>query len=403
MTRRLANWLDSYVAHCENTEAPKAFHTWVGVSVLASVLRRHVWFDMGHFKWWPNFYIILVAPPGIATKTTTMTIGHRLLRQIPGINFGPNIVTWQALMTRFAGLHEQFPYEDQFLSMSAMTIGSSELGSLLNPKKDDARAIDAMIELWDGSDRLEKETKNSGSDHIEAPWINLIGCTTPAWIADNVPRSMIGGGFVSRCIFVYKDEKETLNAWPRRRPNHNPASLSDDLIADLNHIGGLVGPVEMTDEAYAWGEEWYEHLWRVEAKAASGELVRGYLARKQGHLVKTAMVLALARSDDRLIDLWTLKKAADMLRGIEAHYRKVFSRIGMSDLAVTAEEIIEIVRLAGRIRYMDLYQQVYSRIPDSRTWEAVVVGAKRSGQIALDMTGATRPEDGTVVYVGVTS
>jgi len=77
-------------------------HFWTGVSTLAGALRRKVWVDMGYFKWFPNFYIILVAPPGIVSKSTTAGIGMSLLRQVPDIQFGPDVITWQALVQSFA-------------------------------------------------------------------------------------------------------------------------------------------------------------------------------------------------------------------------------------------------------------------------------------------------------------
>ncbi|TXH42236.1 MAG: hypothetical protein E6Q97_36170, partial [Desulfurellales bacterium] len=70
MTRQLKDWLATYLDYTEGTEAPRVMHFWAGVSAIASVLRRRVWIDMTRFQWYPNFYIIFVAPPGIISKTT---------------------------------------------------------------------------------------------------------------------------------------------------------------------------------------------------------------------------------------------------------------------------------------------------------------------------------------------
>jgi hypothetical protein len=77
--------------------------------------------------------------------------------------------------------------------------------------------VDLLVSLWDGKQgAFEKKTKGSGSDSVENPWINLIACTTPAWIAGNFPEYMIGGGFTSRCIFVYAEKKAKLVAYPSK-------------------------------------------------------------------------------------------------------------------------------------------------------------------------------------------
>ena len=64
-------------------------YAWVGVSTIAGALRRKVWIDQAYFKWYPNFYIILVAPPGIVAKSTTASLGMRLCGVSPVSASGP--------------------------------------------------------------------------------------------------------------------------------------------------------------------------------------------------------------------------------------------------------------------------------------------------------------------------
>jgi hypothetical protein len=122
-------------------------------------------------------------------------------------------VTWQALVSAFAESTMSFEYQGEFYPMSALTIESSEFGNLLNPQ--DTEMIDLLVSLWDSKQgAFHKKTKASGNDIVENPWINLIACTTPSWIAGNFPEYMIGGGFTSRCIFVYAEKKAQLVAYP---------------------------------------------------------------------------------------------------------------------------------------------------------------------------------------------
>ena len=215
-TRNYADWLKAYLKYAEATEAPQHMHFWSGVSAVAGALRRKVWIDQAYFKWYPNFYIVLVAPPGIVSKSTTVGIAMDLLRKVPGIHFGPDVVTWQSLVERFASITEAFEYQSEYHPMSAMTLESSEFGNLLDPQ--DKGMIDLMVALWDGKQGgFEKSTKSSGNDVVENPWINLIACTTPSWINGNFPEYMIGGGFTSRTIFVYADQKAKFIAYPGLR------------------------------------------------------------------------------------------------------------------------------------------------------------------------------------------
>ena len=77
-------------------------------------------------------YIVFVAPPGIVAKSTTVDIAMRLLRKVPGIAFGPDVVTWPALITSFAKVTETFDYNGEFHTQSALTLESSEFGNLFD-------------------------------------------------------------------------------------------------------------------------------------------------------------------------------------------------------------------------------------------------------------------------------
>ena len=120
--RNFPNWLQAYCEYSQNTEAPERMRMWCGISAIAGALRRKVWIDMAYFQWYANQYVILVAPPGIVSKSTTANVAMRLLRQVPGIRFGPDVVTWPSLVTDFAAAREDFMLDGAYYPMSAMTI-----------------------------------------------------------------------------------------------------------------------------------------------------------------------------------------------------------------------------------------------------------------------------------------
>lgn len=386
MARRLENWLTSYVQYASVTEAPKRLHFWAGVGAVAGALRRKVWIDMKRFTWVPSFYIIFVAPPGIVAKSTTADIAMDLLRQIPSIKFGPNSITWQALVTAFAAASESFEYppgSGEWHPMSPLTLVASELGSLINLQ--DRDMVNLLIELWDGKRKYEKITKMSGNDSIEAPWINLQGCTTPHWIADNMPQATIGGGLSSRCVFLYADQKERYIAYVDEVINSEADDkLRADLIHDLEHISAnLVGPYTITAEARAWGRDWYERFWKAASSRMDSQMLEGYAARKQTHMHKLAMVISAAQRDDLVIEKDDLQLANSMLEDAETDMPKVFSRIGRSETSLHAERFIDYVKRKGNVSYEDAYRYMHVNFPDFRDFEGVLAGAVRSGQIHL--------------------
>lgn len=380
-TRHFPDWLDAFVDYASYGEAPRRMYFWAGVSAVAGALQRKVWIDQTYFKWYPNFYICLVAPPGIVSKSTTAGIAMNLLRQVPGVRFGPDVVTWPALVSAFAAATEAFEYKGEWLPQSAMTLESSEFGNLLDPRDKDM--VDLLVSLWDGKPgAFKKETKHSGNDSVENPWINLIACTTPSWIAGNFPEYMIGGGFTSRTVFVYADKKDKYIPYLDAVVPAGHRKREEALIADLTEISKLVGEFKLSPEAKAWGTQWYkEHYARP--SSLDPEIFGGYVARKQTHIHKLAMVLSASRGDSLVIEEIDLKIAEYMVTDLEADMAQVFSRVGQSESAAYATRIVSFVTYHKKAPYSSVYQYIYNHFPGMRDFDDIMAGLVRAGFVKL--------------------
>lgn len=384
--RHHSDWLTAFMDYASYGEAPRHMYFWSGVSAIAGALKRKVWIDQAYFKWHCNFYIVLVAPPGIVSKSTTAGIAMNLLRKVPGVKFGPDVVTWPALVGAFAESTEGFDYEGAIHPMSALTLESSEFGNLLNPQDKDM--VDLLVALWDGKPgTFEKKTKNSGNDSVENPWINLIACTTPSWIAGNFPEYMIGGGFTSRCIFVYADTKAKYVAYPGLSVPPNLDSMAEKLVEDLTHISTLTGEYKLTREAVAWGEAWYKRHYTVRSANLDDDRFGGYIARKQTHIHKLAMIISASSGDTLRITDEHLTIADNMVTDLEPDMQFVFSKIGKSDNALYAERLIWFVHSKGRVPYHEAYRYVHSYFPSMRDFEDILSGCVRAGYVKLEQSG----------------
>lgn len=383
MSRVLDNWLATYTKYASVTEAPRRMHFWAGVSAIAGALRRRVWIDMKRYTVLANFYTAFVAPPGIVAKSTTADIAMNLLKQVPGIKFGPDIITWPALATAFAASSESFQYQDDWYPMSAMTLVASELGNLINPQ--DRDMVNLYINLWDGRKSLEKVTKMSGCDTIEAPWINMIACTTPNWVADNIPRAMVGGGLSSRFLIIYADKKDRFVPFVDEVVSDDDEKLEQALVHDLEYIAvNLTGPVRFTPAAREWERARYKAFWEAAAGRTDSATLEGYAARKQTHLFKTAIILSVSRSDSLVIDQEDLELAEAMLLDIEPDIEKVFQGVGRTEDSLQVDRFLEFLRRKGTVKYEEAYRQVHSYFIDIKAYESVLAGLIRAGYIRLE-------------------
>jgi hypothetical protein len=366
VARNFPHWLKAYCDFTATSEAPLDFHFWTGVSTVAAVLRRRVWKDELLFKWTPNFYIVFVGPAGIVTKSTTLNIGYQLLRAVPNISFGPDSMTWHGLARRFEAAVEYANYKDPLgkdhkILMSPLTCSISELGTFLRP--DDKGLVSFLTDVWDGKERpFDHVTKDSGALKIENPWLNIIGATTPEWMQDNFPASMLTQGIGSRIVFVYGETKRHLTAYPSRA--QKPAdyhATEQKLIADLVEMSKLVGPYDLTEDAYKWGEAWYaRHHGNTRSTSMASGRYGGYLARKQTHLHKLAMILAAAQRDALRIEQSDLELASSILENTEKSMIRVFENVGIVDEAKHVAEIVAMVRVYKWITAQELYRLCYN-------------------------------------------
>lgn len=385
-TRHYENWLKAFIDYASFGEAPLKMLFWTGVSTICGALRRRVWLDMKYFQWVPNMYIIMVAPPGIVSKSTTANVGMNLLRRVEGVSFGPDVVTWQALIESLAKSTELVVDEDtgEYLPMSCVTIASDEFGTFLNP--DDREMVDVLVSLWDGKrGSFTKVTKMSGNDSIENPWINIIACTTPAWISGNFPEYMIGGGFTSRCVFVYTDSKRQEIAYPDEHVPPEFLEMQSKLVWDLEIIAALCGEMTLSPEARDWGREWYKAHWRNPPSGLNLEQFGGYLARKQTHMHKLAMVISAAQGNSLIITPEHLSFAEESITALETDMPKVFQRIGQDKVSIGTAEILE--RLShGKMKKSDLFRDMI-RTYSYNDFEMALTGAIQAGLITQRQIG----------------
>ena len=379
--RRFTNWIESYLEYTDDTEAPGNFHLWTALVTLAGAVQRKVWIDLGHFQWVPNLYVMLVGEPGIVTKSTSIRIGSNLLRGVKGYTRGPDSVTWQALLDSFSEAMHSFKFDGGELVQAPLTLFVAEMGNFLDPSN--RESMDLLTDMWDGqATTFTRRTRGSGESTLQSPWLNFIACTTPTWIQNNFSSDLVGGGFASRLIVVYGEKKKRLIAYPGISSGGLKSEMEAALISDLQHIARLVGPMTISREpeslvlrnsdgveeekhypggALQWGEEWYAQLQAGLGKEIISRRASGYYARKQTHLHKIAMLIALSQRDDLILKLEDLKAANDVLVYVERDIMRVLSNVTNRQLAAkNMMEVMALLKSGQKITEGDLYSHLWS-------------------------------------------
>lgn len=389
----MTNWLDDFVAYASHGEASPRAMLWVGVSTIAAVLQRKVWFDQEYFQWSPNFYILIVGAPGSAKKSTSIDIGMSLLRHIEGINTGPDVVTWQALIEYIAQHREDttIPETGEIFEHSSVTLSLGEFGTFFEP--DNRELIDNLTSLWDGKlGTIVKMTKTSGNDEMVNPWINIIAGTTPKWLMENFGEGLVGGGLAGRFIFLHEEMTTKDVAYPKRQMLDMGVrrAVQRQLVEELKRIGQYAGDFVLTEEAYEWGERWYEEQRRELRALGNDSLESGFVVRKQVHLHKLAMVICAANFEFPNVTLEHMMEANVQLSALDIDTRKVFSYVGQSRLTAASREIVDYVTKHGPVEKRKLYQTRFFRSLTSSEYDEAIRSAVQA-ELIMEQDGVAKP------------
>lgn len=328
MPRKLENWLHAYAEYTTGTESPPIFHLWTALGTLAGAAQRKIYMDAGYYQVYPNMFIILCSPAGRSRKSTALRIGKKFLRGVEEygqeIHFSTQASSVAALVSQFSKINNK-----EHQSLSAYI---SELGSMLGSKS--IEMTDFLTDIYDCNPDWDKQTIGRGLEKIEKPWFNLLAGTTPQWMGENLSKTAVEGGFVSRSIFVYEDTRLRV-AFPEITPEQR--KIEKALVHDLAHIADLRGIFQFSDSGREYYREWYED--QDHSMDVKDYRIAGYFERKHVHVLKVAMAVSLAAGDELLLEPRDIATALAMLDELEPGMYKAFQSVGKNIYSADHERI----------------------------------------------------------------
>ncbi len=333
--RKLPNFLKAYEVYTSNSEAAPIFHLWGGLGAISAVVGKNITMNMGKFSYLTNLYSVLVGPPG-SKKTTAMLTARNLVRRVPGIHLSANISSPEALLKKMAKIEGE--------AHQSVTGYSLELGTFLGEGPMQRHMTDFLCDMYDGVPDYEKDTVGRGVENIVDPWFAFQSCVTPSWLQTAMSQHAVDGGFVSRTMWIFNDERRLLHPWPENDPEER--KMKELLINDLTHISALAGNMQASPESKEWYKTWYMDPKRF--PASTENRLGGYYDRKAIHLIKVAMLLSIADNDSLTIQTRDFETALDLLGQIEIDMPRVFAGVGKNAISTDSERIYRQVLESGK-------------------------------------------------------
>lgn len=380
MARLLENWLTSYQDYTRETESAPLFHKWVGLSMVGSALRKKTWLSLGRIKVFPNLYVVLVAEPGIARKSQSISYGVDILNEVPSVITSADAITKEALLQDLesSAVDEQMPDGTMFRH-SSLSIISREFESFLGQKSENTKMLVLLTDLYDCQEIPWKyRTKNSGTNTIPSVYLNILGATTPESLASCLPSSAIGGGLTSRIIFVWSSAKTKKIPFPEITPELR--ELRTALIHDLTIISRIVGNYKFKPDAMEFWKNWYlQYDETSNHRICKDPAFNGWYSRKPMFVNKLSQILAACSHSELLIGQENILQALALLEEAEKAMGQTFCAIGKSNVASEVDLVMSIIRQYQRISEKQLMQMIWRDV-DSQKFDVVIQTILKTGK-----------------------
>jgi hypothetical protein len=272
-------FITDFVNTGRGMESPTLFFVWNSLWLLSTILKREAWLQWYPNKLWPNLYVLLVAPPALCRKSSSMVIANELLRALPQCL--PSTVEAYAKTSQVITgkttpeglLNSLAPDQKVFLSQkngsqsmitvdkgSQIALSISELAVFLGKQQYNSGMVTLLTDLFDCKDKDSEITRGNGLKPLKDIYITLFGAITPDGMKSSIPEEAFGGGFMSRVVIAYQDTPTKIYPIPKPVPGY---PVWQDLTFRLAWIAKHAkGEYYLTSEAEDYYARWYR-AWKA--------------------------------------------------------------------------------------------------------------------------------------------
>jgi hypothetical protein len=302
-----------------------------------------------------------MGPPGETKKSTALGIGMGLLRKIEGLNIVSEKITPEALIK---ALQVAKFSNDKLVMESSGVIFAPELAVFLGKQRYNEGLITLLTTFSDAPESFSYTTVGGGKMDVKNVSVTLFGASTVDWLVNAVPHDIFGGGFTSRCIFIYQATTDRI--FPFVKPTQE--GLADKLVDHLKEVKKLQGQFIMDDDAKSFYERWY-HANRI---IKSTKQMRPYFNRKPDMLLRVSMLLVLSKLNNFILTKNILQEALHFLDEAEVHLPDLFTEIDFHLTKDIHHKILQKIIREGEVAHEDLIKEYCNMMTSKRLMDFII-------------------------------
>lgn len=325
------NFLENYRVYSKGNETPELIHLWCGLSALAGAAEKKLWIDQKFFKLYFNLYVLLIGPPGVVAKSTSMGLALKMLKECGYYTIEGSVLK-EKIIEDMEALEKP---SDVGFSHSSVTYIANELNVLLSSGVD---MVKFLVDIYDRDDSYVYKTKKSGQYEIPYPYFNMMAAAVPNWFGDYVSSDMGSTGFLARCIVVYEEQKR--GQFPKIIYEQDQIEARARCVENLFAISQMKGEVTLDKEAEDFFCAWYM---KQKPNPTNDHRINSYIERRNKiHVLKIAGLMAIGDIRQR-ITITDLERAIHILEWTEKKMRLAYLIAGSNKLSPFIHQVIKIL------------------------------------------------------------
>lgn len=323
MKRNFDNFLDAYLDYADNKFAPRAFHLWSGLALIAAGLERKVWTTITADKnTYPNIYLFLVAKPAVG-KSSAIDLainfirGHNKASGVNPIKMLSNQATEQKYIELMTEAKE-IVLGTKIQYHSSHFFHASEASNTFKNIKGSNDLLSALTEFYDCSDYWEKSlVGRKDKIIINNMCLSLLAGCTFDFLGKLITSESIFGGFASRVIYIIHAGNVTREVkWETGDNFEQKNEMKKRLLEDYKQICSIYGKFGHDQSWVDLYNDWYPKQ-ESERNAQESEKMQSLLARKPVNVLKVAMLLCAAESNDMVLKASHLERSIELVSAVE--------------------------------------------------------------------------------------
>jgi hypothetical protein len=335
--RKVGNWLKGFMFYTKESECPDSFLYWAGLHTLSSAIERRTYVPWAYNRFYPNLYLLFIAPPG-ARKSTAIRFTKKMLQEI-GVPTSSETISREALILQM---------KERGRDAQALAVTVGEFAHFIQVSG--VNMITFLTDIYDSEDNFEYTTLKRGVDHIVAPYLTVLGGIVPEKV-EYLDKNFVESGLASRTIFAVENGPRFRKAKPQ--VTDEMLRVRGELIDDLNHITTISGEFVWTSGAEEYFTKWYEQEHAISEETTEHRF-RGWMSRKPTHIIRVSQVLTIAKTDELVLTLETLQAAKRLVDSTQERMFHAFSSFGRNPIAGDLQRIADDIVTSGGISKAEL-------------------------------------------------